>query len=67
VYAIPIPSDATPTPTPGASANPGAETDVPEHQANSWQSQRGTLLAIGLAGFVALVAGTVVALVRTPG
>ena len=67
VYAIPIPSDATPTPTPGASTDPGAETDVPEQQANSWQSQRGTLLAIGLAGFVALVAGTVVALVRTPG
>ena len=67
VYAMPIPSDATPTPTPGASTDPGAETDVPEQQANSWQSQRGTLLAIGLAGFVALVAGTVVALVRTPG
>ena len=66
VYAIPVPSEATPTPTPGDSADPGAETDVPEEQASSWQSQRGTLLAIGLAGFVALVAGTVVALVRSP-
>ena len=66
VYAIPVPSEATPTPTPGDSTDPGAETDVPEEQANSWQSQRGTLLAIGLAGFVALVAGTVVALVRSP-
>jgi hypothetical protein len=61
-----VPSEATPTPAPGASTDAGAETDVPEEQASFWQSQRGTLLAIGLAAFVALVAGTVVALVRTP-
>ena len=66
VYAIPVPSEATPTPTPGDSTDPGAETDVPEEQASSWQSQRGTLLAIGLAAFAALVAGAVVALVRSP-
>jgi hypothetical protein len=64
VYAVPVPSDASPTPTP--SAGPGAETDVPEDQAGAIRNQQGTLLAIGLAGFVALVAGTVVALVRTP-
>lgn len=62
VYSVPVPSDASATPTPGESAD--AESDVPENQANSWQSRRGTLLALGLAGFVALVAGTVVALVR---
>jgi hypothetical protein len=64
VYSVPVPSDASPTPTPGES--PGAESDVPENEANSSPSQRGTLLALGLAGFVALVAGTVVALVRAP-
>jgi hypothetical protein len=64
VYSMPVPSDASPTPTPGD--GPAAESDVPESQANSWQSQRGTLLALGLAGFVALVAGIVVALVRKP-
>ena len=62
VYSVPVPSDASATPTPGESSD--AESDVPENQANSWQSRRGTLLALGLAGFVALVAGTVVALVR---
>jgi hypothetical protein len=65
VYAIPVPTEATPTPTSEASTDPGAETDVPEGQTSSWQSQRGTLLALGLAGFVALVAGMVVALVRS--
>jgi hypothetical protein len=64
VYSVPIPSEATPTPTP--SEDPGSETDVPEDQAESIQNQKGTLLALGLAGFVALVAGTVVALVRKP-
>ena len=43
-----------------------AETDVPEDQTDGIQNQKGTLLALGLAGFVALVAGTVVGLVRKP-
>jgi DNA-binding beta-propeller fold protein YncE len=64
VYSVPIPTDATPTPTP--STDPDSESDVPEEQANAIQNQQGTLLAIGLAAFVALVAGTVVALVRNP-
>jgi hypothetical protein len=66
VYSVPVPSETNTTPTPGASTDPGAESDVPEDEANSGQSRRGTLLALGLAGFVALVAGTVVALVRQP-
>jgi hypothetical protein len=66
VYSVPVPSEATSTPTPDASTDSGAESDVPEDAANSGQSQQGTLLAIGLAGFVALVAGAVVALVRQP-
>ncbi len=64
VYSVPVPSETNTTPTPGASSDPGAEGDVGEDEANSGQSRRGTLLALGLAGFVALVAGTVVALVR---
>jgi hypothetical protein len=64
VYSVAVPSEATPTPTP--SEDPGGETDVPEDQADSIQNQKGTLLTLGLAGFVALVAGSVVALVRKP-
>ena len=62
VYSVAVPSDATPTPTP--SEDPGAETDVPEDQTDSIQNQKGTMLTLGLAGFVALVAGTVVAFAR---
>jgi hypothetical protein len=64
VYSMPVPSEATPTPTP--STDPGGETDVPEDEATFGQGQQGTLLAIGLAAFVALVAGLVVAFVRKP-
>jgi hypothetical protein len=60
VYSVPVPNDGSPTPS--SADNSGAEGGVTENLANSWQSQRGTLLAIGLAGFVALIAGTVVAL-----
>jgi len=64
VYSVAVPSEATPTPTPSEDA--GGETDVPEDQADSIQNQKGTLLTLGLAGFVALVAGSVVALARKP-
>jgi hypothetical protein len=64
VYAIPVPSAATPTPTP--SEEPQSETDVPDDRSDAIQNQKGTLLALGIAAFVALVAGTVVALVRKP-
>jgi hypothetical protein len=66
VYSVPVPSEATPTPTPSPSGDPASETDVPEEAANTLQSQQGTLLAIGVAAFVALVAGTVVAFIRNP-
>jgi len=66
VYTVPVPSETTPMPTPAASEDPGGETDVPEDQADSIQNQKGTLLALGLAGFVAIVAGTVVGLARKP-
>ena len=64
VYAVPVPTETTPTPTP--SEDPGAETDVPDDRTGAIQNQKGTLMAVGLAGFVALVAGTVVALARKP-
>ncbi|MGH3338564.1 MAG: hypothetical protein ACRDPL_07020, partial [Propionibacteriaceae bacterium] len=64
VYSLPVPSEATPTPTPGPSTDAASESDLPEEEANAIQSQPGTLLAIGVAAFVALVAGTVVAFVR---
>jgi hypothetical protein len=64
VYTVPVPTETTPTPTP--SEDPGAETDVPDDRTGAIQNQKGTLMAVGLAGFVALVAGTVVALVRKP-
>ncbi|HEU4907461.1 MAG TPA: hypothetical protein VFT17_01215 [Propionibacteriaceae bacterium] len=64
VYAIPVPSAATPTPTP--SEEPQSETDVPDDRSDAIQNQKGTLLALGIAAFVALVAGTVVALARKP-
>ena len=64
VYSMAVPSEAIPTPTP--STETSAETDVPEDEATLGQGQQGTLLAIGLAAFVALVAGMVVALARKP-
>jgi DNA-binding beta-propeller fold protein YncE len=64
VYSMPVPSEATPTPIPEASADPGGDTDVPEEEATFGQRQQGTLLALGLAAFVALVAGMVVAFAR---
>jgi hypothetical protein len=65
VYSVAIPTEATPTPTP--SEDPGSEADVPEDQTSSIQNQKGTLMTVGLAAFVALVAGAVVALARKPG
>ena len=66
VYAMAVPGAPTPTPSPSAGDNdPGADADPDEDSdANAGSSSRGTLLALGLAGVVALVAGGVVALVR---
>ncbi len=64
--AIPGAESATPTPTSDGddqTADPEATPD-PEAAASSGQGRRGTFLALGLAAFVALVAGVVVARVR---
>ena len=68
VYAMGIPGAATPTPSPTASPTAAADPgDVPEDDpatANTGRSRAGTMLALGLAAVVAIVAGGVVALVR---
>ena len=70
VYEMPVPGAKTPTPTPTPSDNPGQTDpgDVPDEdtEPSAGQSNAGTFLAVGLAGFVAIVAGVVVALVRKP-
>ncbi|SDR85497.1 hypothetical protein SAMN04488543_0625 [Friedmanniella luteola] len=75
VYALPLPGtagDATPTPTaaPSASATPADSGEDPDagaaDAATPSAGRRGTLLAVGLAAVVAVVAGVVVAVVRKP-
>jgi hypothetical protein len=73
VYAIPIPSEkkkATPAPTPVESSSdpdPGPDPSEEASEAGSTgRSRAGTMLALGLAGIVGIVAGGVVALVHKP-
>ena len=70
VYAIPMPdgnSTATPSATPSDSGegdtDPTAEEDA---ESTTGQGRARTLLALGLAGLVAITAGGVVVLVRKP-
>jgi hypothetical protein len=74
VYSVPVPAGAAPTPT--ASAGPttttapsdsGADESDTDSEPTPTASRRGTLLAVGLAAVVALVAGVVVGLARRPG
>jgi hypothetical protein len=76
VYSVPIPAGVAPTPTPTAPAgqtatttpsDSGADESDTEGDATPSASRRGTLLAVGLAAVVALVAGVVVGLARRPG
>lgn len=72
VYAVPIPeagegSSASPDPTASPSSDSDAGQPDPAEQAGSTgQGRARTLLALGLAGLVAIVAGSVVALVKRP-
>ena len=63
VYAMPVPGTATPTPSATAAADRQDTPDVDE-DSGAGQKGRGTWLALGLAAFVAVVAGGVVGLVR---
>ncbi len=73
VYAMPVPGAPSATASPSASgsapstasANPGSDDEELESTPPT-SSRRGTYLAVGLAGLVALVAGVVVALARKP-
>ncbi len=72
VYALPLPPGAAATapsagPAPTATAQPGSGQDAAaQEDAAPDPRGRGTYLAVGLAGLVALVAGVVVAAVRRP-
>jgi hypothetical protein len=71
VYSIPVPTGLAATPSPTATpsattepADPGDQTDVGNDRAGA--SRKGTLLALGLAALVAVVAGVVVGAIRRP-
>jgi hypothetical protein len=68
VYAMAIPGTASPSATPTDSTGGDNQGDLPDDETAPAPGLRnaGTLLAVGLAGFVALVAGVVVATVRKP-
>ena len=69
VYAVPIPegsSTATPTATPSDSGDESDPVDEEEAGTTTGQGRARTLLALGLAGLVAITAGGVVALVQKP-
>jgi hypothetical protein len=70
VYRVPLPTTlqaGSPSPTTSPTAVPsGSGDDTDTGNDTSGQGRRGTLLAIGLAGLVATVAGVVVGVVRRP-
>jgi hypothetical protein len=59
VYSVPVPTRATPTP----SATPSSEPDGEGEEA-AGVGRRGTLLALGLAAVVAIMAGVVAGVIR---
>jgi hypothetical protein len=63
VYALTAPGTETPTPTPSPEPDPVDEPSEEPAAATGFRGA-GTLLALGLAGFVGLMAGVVVAVVR---
>jgi hypothetical protein len=62
VYAVTAPGTPTATPTPSPEPDPGEPSEEPT--ATSGLRSVGTVLALTVAGFVAVVAGLVVAVVR---
>jgi hypothetical protein len=68
VYAVTAPGMQTPTPTPSAEPEPDPGDEPSEEPADiSGLRSSGTILAVGIAAFVALVAGLVVAVARHDG
>jgi hypothetical protein len=69
VYAVPVPSagsSATPSATPSEGGDEPAPEEEAEAESNAGESRARTLLALGLAGLVAVGAGSVVALAKRP-
>ena len=69
VYAIPVPhagASATPSVTPSDSGDEPDPEEEAESESTTGQGRARTLLALGLAGLVAIAAGSVVALVHKP-
>ena len=64
VASMPVPG--VPSPSPSPSPSPGGSDAEPDTASTPVARQRGTYLAVGLAGLVAVVAGLVVAVVRRP-
>lgn len=68
VYEVPVPGagSATPTATPGGEPEPDPEPseETAEGEAATGQSRARTLLALGLAALVAIMAGSVVTMVK---
>jgi hypothetical protein len=62
----PADASASPSPTSSASSDDTAGDDTGSEDNAANPNRQGTLLALGLAGFVAVVAGVVVAVVRRP-
>jgi len=64
--ASPTRTGAEPSASPSGQDSAASEDDVPEDTGASGTSRQGTLAALGLAAAIAVVAGSVVALIRRP-
>ncbi len=64
--AAPSPTDGKPSASPSGEDSAASEDDVPEDAGASGSSRQGTLAALGLAAAIAIVAGSVVVLIRRP-
>jgi hypothetical protein len=62
----PSPTEASPSASPSGEDSAASDDDVPEDSGASSTSRQGTLAALGLAAAIAIVAGSVVALIRRP-
>ena len=62
----PSPTGQVPSASPSGEDSGASEDDVPEDTGTSATSRQGTLAALGLAAAIAIVAGSVVVLIRRP-
>jgi hypothetical protein len=64
--ASPSPTGGKPSASPSGEDSAASEDDVPEDTGVSGTGRQGTLAALGLAAAIAIVAGSVVVLIRRP-